>query len=91
MTWGDKSLKKLPPKKINGYSKGEIILSPMKFFSQHRTNGDWKEKAKKRREENKKLHKRIQELTLSRDKWKEKHQKLQEKNIETKKNEETRK
>lgn len=36
------------------------------------SNIDWKERAISRRLENKKLKKRIKELTISRDVWKEK-------------------
>jgi regulator of replication initiation timing len=41
---------------------------------------EWKEKAKTRRLENKKLKKRINELLESRDKWKEKADKLKKAN-----------
>lgn len=58
----------------------------MKFFTKQ-TKKDWKGKGKKRREENKKLKKRIEELSISRDKWKEKYKKSEGKREEDKKNE----
>jgi hypothetical protein len=48
--------------------------------SDNNTEVKWKEKAKTRREETKKLNKRIRELTKSRDDWKNKANKLEEKN-----------
>jgi hypothetical protein len=46
------------------------------FFSSKKIDSKWKEKAKQRSIENKKLKKRNQELSKSRDNWKNKSESL---------------
>jgi hypothetical protein len=64
-----------------------MIFSNLLLNAKQRTIS-WKQKAKVRRKDNRKLQSRTKELTISRDKWKVKFQKLQNEHEELKKNEE---
>jgi len=48
------------------------------FKKENGSNDNWKEKAKERSLENKKLKKRIKELSQNRDKWKNKADKFKD-------------
>ena len=52
------------------------------FRKSDTSDNQWKEKAKLRREENKKLKKQLKEVQASRENWKKKAQDLKEKNAE---------
>ncbi|MCK4795735.1 MAG: hypothetical protein KAJ14_10710 [Candidatus Omnitrophica bacterium] len=53
-----------------------------KFLQKINDNNPWKDKAKKRRSENKNLKKEIERLKNSRNKWKEKATRYKQQNIE---------